>query len=404
MNVTTSREEITTSIQVSYEKPRNLSIYFYRWLRNILNKSLTNVTTEFFGSKLNLYVVGVTEKPLYFWKENDYFVTQIAPSEKCQIQIRVSNTASGIFLDESLGARYDNEKYFKFKNITKFESEVLSQYTQYLYRGLSEAFIETRKIKRIKDLDKDLLHLTILVNTQSRLDNNKPCGKIIISFPASILKKPDPIEVDLPVNLSHYYNATAETNIFLGTAIITFDDLKKLGPNDVLILDNSNLNSMKVFNDKYSVKFKSSPDQSIVLNIHSEEYKEMTDDILHASHPGEAIWDSIQVEVAAEFKKIKLPLGELRNMTEGLVVEVASLVDNQVRLHIDGKDLAFGELVIVGDKYGVMINKVFHKEIPRQPHTVEEEVIEEEEEIVETNLEDDDDDYNYDDLGLDDDF
>ena len=90
-------------------------------------------------------------------------------------------------------------------------------------------------------------------------------------------------------------------------------------------------------------------------------------------------------------------------MTEGLVVEVASLVDNEVRLHIDGKDLAVGELVIVGDKYGVMINKVLHKQMS-QPSEEEEEIMEEEEEILESNLEEEEEEDYYDDLGLDDEF
>lgn len=399
----TSQQELNKKPLVSYEKPRSLSLHYLNLIKNTLDNELTKVATEFFGTNLESYVIGVTEKPLYFWKENDYFVTQISLSNTCSLQIRISNTATGIFLDESLGARNDKEPYFKFKNITKLEAEILTSYCDYLFRGMSKIFIEKRKIKKIKDLDKNLIHLTILVNTPQRLKNNKPCGKIVITFPASILKQPQQIEPDHPIDLSNYYTALAETNVFIGTAVITLEDLKKLGLNDVLILDNSNLNKMKIFNDKFSLPFKVNPDQSIVLNIHSEEYKEMNNHLLEGAKSGEAIWDSIQVEVAAEFKKIKLPLGELRNMTEGLVVEVASLVNNEVRLHIDGKNLALGELVIVGDKYGVMINKVFHKQIAEEQEHHEEEIIEDNDELIENNLIEEDDDY-YDDLGLDDEF
>lgn len=381
----------------------SISAHYSNWLKTTLDYHLSKSTSEFFGTDFEAIVVGITESPLYFWKENDYFVTQVAPSALCNIQLRVSNTASGILLDESLGVRDDNEQYFKFKNITRLESEILSSYCNFFYKTLGEIFIEKRKIQRLKEVGKELIHLTILINTPERIEENKPCGKIIVSFPISILKQPELPVVDFPLDLSYYYEAIVETNVFIGTAIINLEDLKKIGQNDVIILDHSDLNSMHVFNDEYSIPFKASPDQSIILNIHNEEYDDMTDEMLGNINPAQAIWDNIQVEVGAEFKKIKLPLGELRNMTEGLVVEVASLVENEVRLHIDGKDLAIGELVIVGDKYGVMINKVLHKEMPQGPEYIEEESMEETEEIVESNL-DDDDDISYDDLGLDDDF
>lgn len=381
----------------------SLSAHYSHWLKATLDYHLSKATTVFFGKEFKAIIVGITEKPLYFWKENDYFVTQVAPSAACNIQLRVSNTASGILLDESLGVREDNETYFKFKNITRLESEILSAYCNFFYKTLGEVFIEKRKIQRKKDIGKELIHLTILINTPERIEEDKPCGKIIVSFPVSILKQPEIPEPDYPVDISKYYSAIVETNVFIGTAIINLEDLKKIGQNDVIILDNSNLKTMYVFNDDHTIKFRVKPDQSIILNIHNEEYDDMTDEMLGNINPAQAIWDNIQVEVGAEFKKIKLPLGELRNMTEGLVVEVASLVDNEVRLHIDGKDLAIGELVIVGDKYGVMINKVLHKEMPQSSQNIEDEIIDEPDEIVESNL-DDDDDISYDDLGLDDDF
>lgn len=400
----TPQQETISVPRISYDGNPNVSLKYVKHLRETLNPLLSERFSEFFGTELKVFVAGTSDQPLYFWKENDFFVTQASITNICSVQIRVSNTASGILLDESLGPRDDNELYFKFKNITRFETEVLTNFTEFLFRGLNNIFIEKRKIDRIKEPPKDLIHLTLLVNTPQRLENNKPCGKIVISIPQNILIVPELPEIDYEVDMTQYLTATVETNVFVGRAVINLDDLKKIGMNDVIILDNSDLNQMRVFNDQYITPFKVNPDQNIVLNIHSEEYSDMDNELLDNQDAKQQIWDSIQVDVGAEFKKIKLPLGELRKMTEGLVVEVASLVDNEVRLHIDGKDLAFGELVIVGDKYGVMINKVIHKQIPEEPTQEVEEIIEEPEELVETNLEDEEDDYNYDDLGLDDEF
>jgi flagellar motor switch/type III secretory pathway protein FliN len=405
--VSAALEKSNINLTASYEKIHNPFVLKMNWLKTSIDSILTATTTDFFGVKIKGFLVGLTKKPLYFWKENDYFVTQISLTANCSIQLRISNTASGIFLEESLGKRHDNEKYFKFKNITRLESEMLSSYCELLVKNLKPLFIETRKINKRKEPSKELMHLTMYVNTPNRLKQDMPCGRIILSFPPDILKKGTYPEVEYPVDISKFYSSTSETNVYIGRSLISLIDLKKLSINDVLILEQSQLDRMEIFDEKRQVPFKVRPDRNIELNIHSEEYGGMNNEALNVKKQGEAIWDNIQVEVAAEFKKIKLPLGELRNMTEGLVVEVASLVDNEVRLHIDGKDLAIGELVIVGDKYGVMINKVLHKNVPG--HEEPEEDIIQEDNIAENNIEEDDDidfnyDDNYDDLGIEDEF
>jgi hypothetical protein len=72
----------------------------------------------------------------------------------------------------------------------------------------------------------------------------------------------------------------------------------------------------------------------------------------------QALWDNLMIEVGAEFEPIKLPLKQLKQMTEGLVIEMGDLVHNRVCLQVEGKTLAWGELIIVGDKFGVRVCKV----------------------------------------------
>lgn len=403
-----AQENINLSITGGQSHSNKFSTNSLYWLKSSLEPLLTSASTEFFGTDINAFLVALTKQPLPFWKENDYFVTQILIASNCTFQIRVSNTAAGIFLEESLGKRDDHERYFKFKNITRLEAEILSGYCEYIFKVFKNIFIEKRKIKKVKEFSKDLAHLTFLFNTPQRVKEDKPYGKFIVSFPAEILKEPEIPEVDYPVDLSKYYRTKSECNIYVGKATISLKDLKLLTANDILILDHSNLKRMEIFEGNLRIPFKVAPDLSLELNIHSEEYgeEEMTQDNLKAIKQGEAIWDNIQVEVAAEFKKIKLPLGELRNMTEGLVVEVASIADNEIRLNIDGEDLAIGELVIVGDKYGVMINKVLHKHFPEPEPQLPQQINNDDEDFTSPNAEaeDSDEDFNYDDLGLDDEF
>ena len=71
------------------------------------------------------------------------------------------------------------------------------------------------------------------------------------------------------------------------------------------------------------------------------------------------IWDDVQVDVCAKFPKVKMSLGELREMAEGVVMELDSVYGNEVVLEVENKNVAKGELVIVGYKYGVKITEIY---------------------------------------------
>ena len=70
------------------------------------------------------------------------------------------------------------------------------------------------------------------------------------------------------------------------------------------------------------------------------------------------LWDSIEVEMSAQFDTVKITLGELKNIEKGLVVDLTSIYDNKVTLSVEDKPIARGELVIVNDRYGVKIDEV----------------------------------------------
>ena len=73
------------------------------------------------------------------------------------------------------------------------------------------------------------------------------------------------------------------------------------------------------------------------------------------------LWDSIEVEMSAQFDTVKVSLGELKKIEDGLVVDLTSIYDNKVTLSVEDKPIARGELVIVNDRYGVKISEVLTK-------------------------------------------
>ena len=98
------------------------------------------------------------------------------------------------------------------------------------------------------------------------------------------------------------------------------------------------------------------------------------------------LWDSIEVEMTAEFDAVKITLGDLKSIEDGMVVDLTSIYDNKVTLKVEDKIIARGELVIVNDRYGVKINEVTaqKKEAAAQPEELADDFEADEAEVNET--------------------
>ena len=70
------------------------------------------------------------------------------------------------------------------------------------------------------------------------------------------------------------------------------------------------------------------------------------------------IWDDIQIEVGAEFDKVKMTLGDLKQISKGLVIDLGPVFNNKISLLVENKVVARGELVILNDKYGVKVDEI----------------------------------------------
>ena len=69
----------------------------------------------------------------------------------------------------------------------------------------------------------------------------------------------------------------------------------------------------------------------------------------------------IDTALRYEFDPVKITLGNLKKIEEGLVVDIAALYDNKVTLRVENKVIGHGELVIINDRYGVKISDIVEK-------------------------------------------
>ena len=110
---------------------------------------------------------------------------------------------------------------------------------------------------------------------------------------------------------------------------------------------------MKIITGEKIREFKINPDPALMIELDEEEH-----DIDREENKNTNMWDDIQIEVNARFKKIKMTLGELKHISKGLVIDLGSVFNNEISLLVEDKTVAKGELVIINDKYAVKINEI----------------------------------------------
>lgn len=365
----------------------------YNGLSNQFVPVVNKCSFEFLNLNFTPYLLSVSKNRNLLWKGDEYFVTQVKVVKDITIFIRLSSDMVSIILDNMIGSSFKGNK---LENITELEAKIITAYNNFLYTNIKLFLLEEKEIIKQKLKGKDLCHLTFLV----KFNETDEVGKIIISVPEELLQKVPNVEPreDL-LSFSTFLKCKTPVNIQVGKTRVKLDDVKHLEPDDIIILENSNLHKMTIKNG-FKMDLKINPEPSLVYNLDDGGDEDMTTE---NNTKNKNIWDDIQVEVGAEFQKVKISLGELRQISEGLVVDIGSVYENEITLSVEEKPIATGELVIIGDRYGVKLNAVYQdakeEEIINHSESESEEV---EASAVEDSTEEDDD-FDYSDFDIDDD-
>ena len=378
----------------------------FNWLSSEFSKRIFSASQEFLTTVLDFHLLIASKEPSMLWKGNEYFVTQIDFAENCSFTVKLSNIAAQIILDSAFGQRENTKGDLRLRDLTELEAKILTAYNEFLFKSLQDIFSSKKKIAKRSaqgTFSSNPLHLTFYVKNDELVDSE--AGKLIFSFPESILTGVELIEnPEKALNVLRFTSGSTTADVFVGKSKISLEDLRNIEVEDIIILEKSNIHSMTLKCGE-KIKFKVNPDPRLVINVNTEGGQETVSEV---NSPMKDIWDSLQVDVNAEFQKIKITLGELRQITEGLVIDIAPIIDNNIHLHVEGKQVAQGELVIIGDKYGVKVTKVFQETKLEQADAVQL-AAKNDEPVMKANVtqtEDDvdDTDFDYSDFEIDDDI
>ncbi len=366
----------------------------FNWFVQAFVPNIRTITAEFWDRDIDCRLVALFDNENTIFRGEEFFVSRIRTSAQkkrnpeSDILLKLSKEAVEMFLEDVFGS--NNEK-FVFESMTELEAKILTEFNNVLGKSFLPLIVDESRQNTKQNFKYNLLFY--LKSPSEKI------GKLIISIPA-FLVEPQEVEItEYDVDIDEFAKSTTIVDIIVGTSKTTLQELKQLEKDDIVVLDDSRLNKMVLKINGESKIIRVNPDPALIVNI-DDEGNTMNTGIT------KDMWDTIQVEIGAEFEKVKITLGELKQISEGLVVDIGSVYENKVDLKVEEKVIASGELVIINDRYGIRIDAVNRDEKNTAETNVNThaEIYEEEPVMDDGAVDDFEDDENFDDEGGDEQF
>ncbi len=369
-----TREE---NIKITSEFSSRLN-YTFDWFNTNLQNILYESFVEFWGCDADIKLLSISENTNFLAQNEEFFVTQIRLNKELSVFIRLSKELVKNLLERILGS---NGKNFNIEKISELEAKILTGFDNFLYKNFSHLIKQGSEIPR-NNSNYNECNLTFFAKS-----GEVSLGKIIIKIPVAALSPQEVQSEENKFDISDFLNTQAEVDLSVGYTRIRLNELKSLEKDDIVVLEHSKSSKMILKYDGHSVEFRVTPNPAIMIDYEIDEEGANSKGDKHMSNDIYNMWDTIQVEIGAEFEKIKMTLGELKQISEGLVVDIGSVYDNHIDLKVEDKIVASGELVIINDRYGVRINQIFTEE--KEQASMDYEDSQQHEEAIEQVLEDD---------------
>ena len=87
-------------------------------------------------------------------------------------------------------------------------------------------------------------------------------------------------------------------------------------------------------------------------------FEELTEDLAANQKENMNLLMDLQLQVSVELGKVKKPIKEILQFTQGTIVELDRLAGDNVDVLVSGKIIAKGEVVVVDQNFGVRITKI----------------------------------------------
>lgn len=315
----------------------------YNWFVQSYLPAVQTSCDEFFLSGFQFILLGISKNVNTLMDKDAYFVTKVRIDKLHDMFFRTSEKAVAIILDKILGK--PNSR-FNLNKLTDLEAKIITSFNDFMFNSLSQFLSPVQP--SLKRTNFDVIHLTFLIKDVA----TNEVAKLIISLPEELLDPDEVISEEDKFGPEDFPTSIIETAIKIGSTRTKLIDVKNIDIDDIVVLDNSNTSQMVLKFKDYEENINLNPNLGLVIPVDNDGGNiEMAGEDIN-------LWDSIEVDMDAQFDSVKITLGELKNIEKGLVVDLTSIYDNKVTLSVENKPIARGELVIVNDRYGVKIEEV----------------------------------------------
>ena len=331
----TSEENENISSEFSRDLNRT-----YEWFNTHFTHTVCETFCEFWGKTADVKLISISENTNILAEREEFFVTQVRLNKELSVFIRLSKPLVKNLLENILGP---NGKNFNIEKLTDLEAKILTGFDDFLYKNLGQ------NIKKGKDLPENNRNYNECNLTFFLRAEQMTLGKIVIKIPVVAIT-PELTSLNEEVfSISDFKKQSTEINLIVGHTRLRLNELKHLEVGDLVVLEHSKSSKMLLKYNDYTKEIKVAPNPYIMID---GDFDDNGQNPKGENMPGSDIynmWDSIQVDINAEFEKVKLTLGELKQISEGLVVDIGSVYDNKIDLKVENKIVASGELVIIND-------------------------------------------------------
>ncbi|OGI19806.1 MAG: hypothetical protein A3B68_08330 [Candidatus Melainabacteria bacterium RIFCSPHIGHO2_02_FULL_34_12] len=266
-------------------------------------------------------------------------------------QIRIDARLTEYLLNNAFGVSPVNQP-FNIKNINQLELNLLQGF-------LSN--IET-KLKDLWEVDPKYPYLADLIYMVWLIESDEgEIGRIAYAVPASLKPKlTGALEAKEGIDLNKLANTGIKVpiNLKVGTTRLSITEIKSFEHGDLIVFEESDISKLIWHLGEITIVLPEEDHPIFLKDI--ENIEELAEEMVKSTHNiDDDPLSSLPLELSAEFQKVFIPLKQVLDLKAGGVLPLGTVLDSELVLTAQGKPIAKGELVIVGNQFGMRITELF---------------------------------------------
>lgn len=271
-------------------------------------------------------------------------------------QIRINKAMIETLLKLSIGKRNTE---FKLKNLTKLEMSVFENF----FIEFENYWKDYWKVS-LPSVNGTYTYLVWAIELE-----DKELGSIAVAVPPGLTPKNTLVKKPIDARQTMAgLDFEVPLDLTVGKSRVKLSDLRGLEAGDVIIFEESNTREL-IWNknefEKLYIKIEiPGKDNSRFPELYYDGEVE-TATMLEENHSSEDILTDLPIELTAQFKSVQMPLKKIIELESGGILPLGLLIDSQLTLTAPGgKPIAAGSLVIVGNQFGIRIDRTNIKQAP----------------------------------------